>query len=254
VLGFWRGNPNIGADQLVLLAKGDAVVAEGDLVQQSDGSVVICVAAGGRLPNTGTPPACSSIAVAVVGLETDSVPTWTRVGSGGFAEAVRIFGTWTGTAVKFDHASTELSAQINASPCPPDSMSSGPPLDMETAVVRVNEIMRADPASYGGAWVAVDRDSINTLVVGVLGEPSAVTAALRTAYPFNLCITRVNRSVDDLQGLATKIRNDHPEWSPALDLPSNSVRVRFPIISDEIADVVRPYGGGVTVDALVRRQ
>jgi hypothetical protein len=238
-----------------LLSSGDPVVASGSLVEQTDGTMLICDTVDGRLDST----VCSGIAAPVVGVDVNMVPGWERHGRTGYAAGVTVHGAWTGTAIQassFTPGVAGLAPPI--SPCAQSDVH-GPfvdPLAEDVNRDALNAEVTGHPDLYGGLWVAPDETGqMNRIVVvEVAGDPGPVASRLQALYPNALCLTRVTLSLTDLTRLNAEIAASHPEWLPSIDPPSDRISVVIPVLDRASAAILDPYRGAILVRPLVRKR
>jgi len=250
----WGSRATSGVNQTWdLVSPGDPVFAAGSLVEQTDGTLLICDTVDGLLDST----ICSGIAAPVVGVDLETVPGWEQHGSTGHAAGVTVHGIWTGTAIRansFTPGVAGLTPPI--SPCAQSDVR-GPFVDPLADMNRdaINAEVTGHPDLYGGLWVAPDETGqMNRIVVvEVAGDPGPVASRLQALYPNALCLTRVTLSLTDLTRLNAEIAASHPEWLPSIDPPSDRISVVIPVLDRASAAILDPYRGAILVRPLVRK-
>jgi len=230
---------------------GDIVAGSGVIVQTE--RVLELCRVGGRVTSFG--PSCSSIAVVVDGVDPLSIPGWTPRVGGGYAEEVAVVGVLTSLrSIRVQAVSQAPWPEETASPCrTADAGQVSPTVEGHEAALRaLNREVGDHPDQYGGAWPATLPDGTEVMVVGVVGPLDEAVRVLSSVFPYQLCAVSVERSLRELGALDARLAQEHPEWFPTTDIPSNQVQIVVALMDDTLSSQLEPYGSSVAVDPLVR--
>ncbi len=253
------GSPMSSPGSLAAIQVGDEVVASGNVIQDVDGRVTVCLAPASLAVDTGSAvPSCSRQVVGLMGLTVASVPGWQSDGSRGFAENVTVYGRWNGSAIEVSVVKPGLIGHedipLAQNPCPevqglrPDQET----IDVEAAAGRLGDEVRAHDDLYGGIWRASASGGAAILVVAVVGDPSEARTRLSELYPYPLCFVSVQRSSADLVALAQRLATDNPDWHTEVEPSVNRVHVLVPVVDAPTWSRLEPQIDAIVVSPLVR--
>lgn len=248
--------PSAGPPEAIV-RPGDTVVAFGTVVVLPDGDVVLC-GSGGSLARAGAAQACGASDVPLLGVDADAIPGLELIGPNRVAQEITVRGTWTADGLAVSGVAPggqPIDPWNPANPCPgqsgmqPDAM----PLDYEAAGARLQELVEAAPARFGGLWLADGEDGSSVLVLGVVGPPRAVRAEIAEVFPFPLCLVSVARSMEVLRRSQAALQAINPGWSVSTEYSINRVFVLVPVLTEAVWTEMSGFREVVAVGSVVHR-
>jgi hypothetical protein len=250
-VGILSSRSEVGAGKL---SSGSEITGTGWLIQSADsGDVQLCLGGFSRVSDS---PTCSVVAVAVKGVQWDTVPGAQRDAGAWFAPHVFVRGTWTGSEVRIE--SVTAAPLSNSGPpvpasCGEDDATDGDPNGPpdEAALQPINAEVLGNPDRYAGLWRAASADGTGVMVVEVVGDVSAVEAKLRRLYPYALCLVKAKFSETQLNSTLRAIGPATQKWRAEVDYPTNRVIVSVATSTDEIQERLEPFLDRISIRPLL---
>lgn len=210
-----------------------------------------------------TPPECAFNAlVPVTGVDVRELGR--ELAGQWVTDYLRVEGVWTDGAIAANSVSslelpraTEILSPLGSPgvPCEPPSggwsrYPDGP--DGERAAAALEAEVESHPEKYSGLWTGAITDSNENpvdlvVVVGTVADVESVAADLRALYPFNLCVTHVDYSRGQLEGVIESLSAGFADWDVTLDPSIARIVVRLPAFDPRAAEATAPYESEVVV-------
>lgn len=256
-----RAGPSARA--AAVLRDGELVTARGIVAEISDGSFRVCIPGNVRYGGTSFDP-CSSVSVALVGVNPSILPLWTvskgTTYTGGY---VRVEGTWEDERIRVDRVVSDprpVTTDYPSSPCPPPTGGWQPddmePASQEASLRGLAAEVEAHPDRYAGYWTSQTSDSPPRLITVVNATESADTVrpVLRAVFSGNLCVVEVPYDMNELRQVAARMRASDPAWLADVDVPADRVRLQIAVPTTEMLSIIGADASKVVIDPLVKRR
>lgn len=221
-----------------VVAPGDRVVGKGQLVDSSEGPVRLCT---GQDAIISTTYHCTSLSVIVDGVDVGSLDGVRRSDGATYAYAV-VRGVWTGESLRVDQVggrvlrvpvARELDCEFTV-PGATDDANAG---QQEDPYQHLQSIVDGNPDKYAGIWRSPGGGRM--LVVATTQDLAPAGLWLRQNFAYPLCLVRVPYSMADLTDVAARLRLPSGiAWRPEIDVRTNRVLVRVPVLDVSVDQAV----------------
>lgn len=242
--------PPTGASASDIVDIGDTVMGSGNIVQWDQGTH-LCPgfdSFDGR-------PSCAFF-ISLPGFDARSV-SGRELDGMWVTDFVAVVGTWNGEGVRVTQtAPAEPTTEPSMEELPCDRPADGWPgvWPDDAGPIRLSEAIARHQEIYVGPWDAriVDGTAVTTAkAVGTTGDPDDAYRDLRRVFAFNLCVTQVEFSGEDLtravDALSAPDAAWHVEVAPAID----RVIVKAAAYDSELAQAIGSYRDRVVVVTFV---
>lgn len=267
VLNQGGAPPAAGPDDDQVVRDGDRVTATGVLLQEGD-QLRLCELGPAILPDPGPPPSCARGVMVEAGVAVPASVRWQETSGVRHSEAqYTITGVWRDGGIadaslapastgSDDSLGEQPPAEELPLPCdaPPDGWKAprAEPDRIEAARQALNAQVDGHPASYSGMWLARAGGEVEVMVVGTVHDPAEHQAKLAKAYPYPLCVTKVDFSAAQLDAVARRL-SGAGSWETAVLPHVARVEVRLTVLDQAAQDWIGTSADMVTVVPFVRK-
>jgi hypothetical protein len=240
-----------------IIQPGDAAFVSGTVVVESSGQASVC-RPGGLLNGTG--PHCLSVKVLLAGLSPAQTTDWSVSGDQRFKTDVTVHGIWTGSSLAVrtvaDGATPDPAEAPPTSPCPdiPGTLPAQQSDDYDAALHRLSDLIEQHPTDYGGSWAASAKAGGAVIVAAVVSNNPSAEVAVRSAFPYPVCIVSVPNSTARLREGFASLQSIDPLGDYEIDPTTNRVRITVPVLDAPTWARFRAQSPTILIIPLVRSE